>query len=532
MTRQKFGAEAQEALLKGAYEVFRAVSSTMGARGRNVVRQNFGQPKITNDGVTIANSINLEDPFERQGADLLKDAARTTVKEAGDGTTASIVLSYTGFEKGLNLIKSGMNPMMLRKLIEVEAEKVLKYLKEMSIPITNDEELESVASISIESKEQGKIVAHAVKTAGKDGLVVVEEDYKPGIFSEEVSGYQFDRGLEIPYLVGDRSNMTTTFPIKSENDKLVPILVADKSWNQIEDLLPLFEEIKASASTNEKEPEKCGGDKLVIIAEEISGKLAEFLVVNRMNTRFHAVVVKPPFNKDMLEDIATLTGATAITNLKGVVNIKKSHLGWAKKVIVTEENTTIIGGLGDNTQLIEDLRSQLSDDTMLEHIRSKLQERLAKLTGKTIILKVGAETEAESRYLKDKLDDAVAATKAALEEGIVPGGGMALARIGENLYDLNSDSSEVAIFMKQLLRAPVDKILENAGETNESKVNEILSRSETSGYDAVSGHIVNDIVAHGIIDPTKVVRCAFKNAVSLACILMTIDAVIAEMPEK
>lgn len=523
-TRQKSGKDAREALLKGSSAIYGPVSSTVGPRGRNVVRQNFGQPKITNDGKTIAESIKIEDPFERQGADLVKDAARTTVKEAGDGTSASVILTHTTLEKGFDLIENGHNPMMLRRQIEKQAERVQEAIKEMSIPVATDEDLEKVAAISIEDKGYGKIVAKAVRTAGKDGLVIVEEDYKPGIHSEEVNGYQFDRGLEIPYLVGNPNTMSTTFPIKGEEEKLVPILVADKSWNLIGDLMPLFEELKGS-----------GHDKLVIMAEEISGELAAFLVKNRMGLRFHAVVVKPPFNKDMVEDIATLTGATAITNLKGIVNVKREHLGWAKKVIVKEDSTTIIDGQGKIDTLVEDLRNQI-ETCEEEYKKIKLQERLAKLTGKTIILKVGAETEAESRYLKDKLDDAVAATKAAVEEGILPGGGMALARIAKALFAQSSGGDvfkeEVDALMIDILVAPVDNILKNAGEDPTKKLQEILSRSETAGYEAVSGHIVENIVEHGVIDPTKVVRCSFKNAISLACILLTVDTVIAEFEEK
>lgn len=521
-TKLLFGESAREALLKGAEQVYKAVSSTSGPRGRNVVSQVFGQPKITNDGVSIANKIELEDPFEKQGADLLKEVARTTVAEAGDGTTASVILDYTLFSKGVELIKQGHNPMVLRKQIEAEAEKVIAALKEMAIPVSSDEDLENIATISIENPQYGKVVAHAVKTAGKDGLVVVEEDYKPGIQSEEVNGYQFDRGLEIPYLVGDANRMTTTFPIKGEEDKLVPILVADKSWNLLGDLMPLFEELK-----------KSGSDKLIIIAEEISGELAAFLVKNRMGLRFHAVWVKPPFNKDMLEDIAALTGATAITNLKGIVNIKKEHLGWAKKVIVTQSSTTIIDGSGDVAKNIEDLRTQIEGEE-IEHLKVKLQERLAKLTGKTVILKVGADTETEARYLKDKLDDAVAATKAAVEEGVVAGGGMALARIAIKLYNVRSGDKEADIqaLMSGLLFAPVDKILDNAGVENKTKIYEKISHSELSGYDALTGDVVEDIVKHGIIDPAKVVRCAFKNAISSACMLLTVETVIAEIPQK
>lgn len=517
----KFGKEATDSLLSGAEQVYKAVSSTLGARGRNVVRQNFGRPKITNDGVTIARAIDLQDPFEKQGADLLKEAAEKTNSEAGDGTTTAITLAYSIVSEGLKLIEGGMNPMILKAEIELEVEKIQTELKNRAIPVTTDEELENIATISVESPEYGKIVADAVKVSGKDGIVVVQEDTIPGIRKEEVSGYRFDRGLENLYLVTNAEKMEAV--LDGVEGSPLYILVSDKSWNLVGDLFPMFEEIK-----------KAGCDKLLIIAEEISGELMQFITLNRMKLRFHAVVVKTPFNKDMLEDIATLTGATAITSAKGIVNVKMSHLGTAKKIIVTQTTTTIVDGGGDITKKVEELRAQVeSADESYE--KEKLQERLAKLTGKTVLLKVGAATEAEARYLKDKLDDAVNATKAAVEEGIVAGGGMTLFRIAQELYPAGTDN--VGKFISTVLCSPLIKIMQNAGESDVAGVLDTLLQKDLvpslklSGYDALNGKIIEDIVKTGIIDPVKVTRCALKYAASLAVMILIVDTVMAEIPE-
>lgn len=516
----KFGKEARDVLKAGAEKVNKAVGSTMGARSRNVVRQNFGQPKITNDGVTIANAIDLLDPFERQGADLLKQAARQTVKDAGDGTTTSIVLAYSMFSRGLELIEAGENPTILRNKIEIEVDRIQKELKKSAIPVASDEDLERIATISVESPEYGKIIANAVKTVGKDGIVIVDEDSTTvGVRAEEVPGYRFDKGLDNPYLVTNVEKMEAV--LEGAVGAPLYVLVADKSWNLVGDLLPMFEDIK-----------KAGSDKILIIAEEISGELMQFITVNRVKLRFHAVVVKCPFNKDMLEDISALVGGEAVLTAKGIVNVTRPMLGTAQKIIVTRDTTTLIGGGGDPTEKIEALRKQI-EDCDDDYQKEKLQERLAKLTGKTVMLKVGANTEAEARYLKDKLDDAVAATRAAVEEGVVAGGGMALHRIANKFYTSNGagDKNEFDMFMQAVLDSPVDKILDNCGEKDKARIYTKLSLSETSGYDALNGEVVKDIIKHGIIDPLKVTRCALKNAASLACMLLTTDTVIAELPD-
>jgi len=507
-TRQLFDSEAREALLRGAEIIYKAVSSTLGARGRNVVRQSFGRPKITNDGVTIARSINLEDPFERQGADLLKEAAEKTNMEAGDGTTTSIILAYQLFTYGLDAINAGANPMVLRREIEAESEKIIAALKEMAIPIDTDEALENIATISVENAEHGKIVADAVRTAGKDGMVIVEEGMAPFIVKEEVAGYRFDRGLESPFLITDLEKGRCVF--EGTEERPIPILITDKSWSLAQDLLLLITELK-----------KNGQEKLVVIAEQIDGELMQFIVKNKLAGAFHVAVVKCPFNKDMLEDIAALTGGTVVTSIKGLNTPKIEHLGKITKFISTQFDTTLIGGKGNATEKIDTLRSQIADVETEEYEKDKLQKRLSALMGKTVVLKVGAPTEAETKYLKDKFDDAVNATRAAVEEGIVPGGGMALYRIGIGNYINNP-------VLLGMLVSPFSKILENSGE-QELKSGEFKSFLVTpnSGYDALNGVVVPDMVKAGIIDPVKVTRTAVKNAVSLACMLLTTDTVIA-----
>jgi len=514
-TKQKFGEEAREALRVGAEQVYKAVSSTLGARGRNVVRQNFGRPKITNDGVTIARSINLEDPFERQGADLIKEASEKTNNECGDGTTTSIVLTYSLYENGLNAIKNGANPMVLRKEIETESEKIIAELKAMAIPVDTDEMLESIATISVENPEHGKIVADAVRSAGKDGIVIVEEGIAPTIVKEEVNGYRFDRGLESPYLVTDADKMQCVFTATETLG--IPVLITDKSWNLVNDLLPLLTEVK-----------KAGHDKMVIIAEEIAGDLMAFLVKNRMQMVFHTAVVKCPYNKDTLEDIAALTGGTAVLASKGISVPKLEHLGYIQKFISNQTETTLIDGSGDITEKVATLRAQVENPENLEYEKDKFQVRLSALTGKTVVLKVGANTEAETKYLKDKFDDAVNATKAAVEEGIVAGGGMALYRIYEKLYkDIVPESeNDVQILLSLFLTSPLKKIIDNAGGTWGYDF-----AIPTSGYDALNGVVVDNIVSAGIIDPVKVTGTAIKNAVSLACMLLTCETIIASIDD-
>lgn len=521
MNKAKFGKEAQEAILAGAEVVLKAVGSTLGAKGRNVIWQRFGRPKISNDGVSIAKAINLADPFESMGAELLKEGAEKTVAEGGDGTTTNIVLTHAFYSKGIKLIEAGHNPMTLRRQIEKEMERVMKALKDSAIEIKDEESLNKVATISVEDVGYGKIIADAIRTVGNDGIVVVEEESVPvekGIRVEEVNGYRFPQGFTNPYLVTDPDKMKAVFPLKGEISP-VHILVSDKQWNLVQDLFPLIEELKSK-----------GVDKLLIIADQIDGELEKFFVVNRLRGTFHGVIVKTPFNKAMLEDIAALTGATAITQAKGIVHVKAAMLGTADRIVVTEHDTTIIGGAGNPEKEIEALRVQI-EDAEVGYEKEKLQERLSKLTGKTVVLHVGSPTETETRYLKDKIDDAVGATRAAVEDGVVAGGGMALARIAKKLYGDKTD--EFSVFMYEVLLSPVDKIMRNAGEELPAhKISSILSHSETAGYDALAGHMVEDIVAKGIIDPVKVTRAAFKNAASLASMMLTAETAIAEIPEN
>lgn len=518
MNDLKFGNEARVALLRGAYKVYAAVSSTLGARGRNVVRQNFGKPKITNDGVSVARAIELQDPFERQGADLLKEAAEQTNRQAGDGTTTATILGFEFFKQGATLIEKGYNPALLRINVEKEIPRIKEHLKHMAVKVETDEELESVATISIENPEYGKIVAKAVKTAGKDGQTVIEEDYKTqGIKMEEVNGYKFDRGWENPYLVTDADKMEAVFDSEGEG-KPVFILIAEKSWNLVGDLMPLFTQLKEK-----------GIDKLVIIADEISGDLMQFITLNRIKLRFHACVVKTPFDKSSLEDIAALTGGTAITSQKGIVNVKMEHLGRAKRVIITKDSTSIIEGAGNPEKAIESLRGQIKEEEV-DHLKEKLQLRLAKLTGKTVMLKYGANTEAEAKYLRDKLIDAVHATEAALEEGILPGGGMALFRVAHSLYKYQDDGFEQ--YMVAVLESPLRKIVENCGLDKVEDLIEHLHATKEAGFNALTLKIEENIVKAGIIDPMKVERCALENAASLGCMLLTTETIIAEIEKN
>ncbi len=506
----QFGDDARQVLKDGADKVYKAVSCTLGASGRNVSYQKFGKPRITNDGVTIARQIELENMFERQGAEHLKEAAEQTNREAGDGTTTSIVMAHAIFEEGLKAIKEGANPMQLRHEIEESAKKVVVELKARAIPISTPEELDFVANISVENPEIGKLVSEAVRTAGRDGNVVVEESEGYTIEKEEITGYQYDQGWTNPYLVTNPEKMEAVM----EN---VPILVSNKSWNLINDFMPLLEELKGK-----------GEDKLVIIADEISGELLNFFVVNRLKLRFHAVIVKKPYNTEQLEDIAALTGATAITPEKGIAIPAVSHLGKVKKAVVKEKSILIMGGGGDPSERVKEIKGQIAEAK--DYDKEKLEDRLAKLLGKVVVIKVGAKTDTERKYLKLKIDDGVNAVKAAVEEGIVAGGGMTLARVAEKVLRNKETKGDEVLYMS--CHKPLLKILENTGVDNSVDIVKQLSQSETSGYDALQGKIVPDMIKQGIIDPVKVTRSAFSNAVSLAALLLTTEAVIAEIPEK
>ena len=500
-----FGKNARDSMFVGIETVYRAVSSTLGASGRNVAYHQWGRPKITNDGVTIARNINPEDPYENMGAEFIKEAAEKTNAQAGDGTTTATVLARSIIRGGLDAIDAGANPMQLRREIEAALPLVIEKLKESSILVDTDESLINVATVSAESREIGTLIAEAVKDAGKDGVVTVEESDNLSVTLEKVDSMQIDSGYTSEFMV--------TNPYKMEAEiRDCPILLTDRSFNLEKDLMPIFKSLKDK-----------GINRLLIIADDVSGEAHQFVITNRMKGAFHCVVVKKPQNNAVLEDIAILTGATAALKEKGIVTIPISMLGHADKVIVKATTTNIIGGSGDKVSLearIEELRTHLTDDEH-EFEKDKIQDRLARLVGKVNVIYVGASTETEMRYLKAKIDDAVNATRAAVEEGVVSGGGSSLYHIANDLHVETKGGKILCEAMKQ----PLNKIVENCG------VPEVLLGGEGYGFNALTLTVEPNMIAAGIIDPCKVERLALENAVSLASTFLTTDTAIAEIPE-
>lgn len=504
-----FGKEARDSMFSGIETVYNAVSSTLGASGRNVAYHQWGKPKITNDGVTIARQIDPVDPFEKMGAEFIKEAAEKTNSQAGDGTTTATTLAYHIIKNGLKEIENGANPMQLRREMEAALPKILERLKESSVPVDTDEALINVATVSAESREIGELIAKAVKEAGKDGIVSVEESNGLTITTEKVEGMQFAQGFVSPYMVTNTQKMESILTD-------CPVLVTDKTYTLEKDLMPLLNGLMEK-----------GVNRILIIAEEVSGTLLQFLVLNKLKGVFTAVVVKKPYDNETLEDIATLTGAQAITKDKGIVNLSVEHLGHANKVIVTADTTTIIGGSGSKEKIdarAEDLRQQIATSDF-DFEKEKMQERLAKMIGGVHVIHVGASTETEMKYLKLKIDDAVNATRAAVEEGIVAGGGSALFHLTTQVESTTKGESVLFSAMQQ----PLKKIVENCGVEFTS-----LSGMWTtvSGFNALTLKQEPDMIAVGIIDPAKVERCALTNAVSLAATFLTTDTAIAELPEK
>ena len=489
-----FGDEAKEALRKGAEIVYKAVSVTLGAGGRNCSRQIFGSPKITNDGVSIARAIHLKDPFMRQGADLLKQAAEQTNTEAGDGTTTSIILAYRLFEEGLKEIQGGRNPMEVRDEIEKYSVIIQDALKDSAKKVSTLEELQNVATISVENPENGRIVAEAVDKAGDNGMVFVEEDAGQKIIMETSDGYRFDRGLMSPYLVTNVNKLTCEF---AEETK---VLVTDKKFSIHQDILPLITDMANK-----------GFKRLIIISDDFESDAMAFIVKNRMENRFHAALVKKPMSREALSDIAVFCGATLVSAEKGVTIPKIEHLGSVQKFVSSQMETTLIGGAGDIKDTVESLQGQI--ESAEDYDKEALKKRLSALLGKTIILKIGSPTEAETKYLKDKFDDAVNATRAAKEEGIVEGGGMAL---------FNLLTMPVPQYMGRVLMSCTQQVAFNAGYDG------------LYPFNAKTRLHVHNLFEEGIIDPVKVTRTAVKNAFSLAGILLTTETVIAvdETPNK
>ncbi|MBV9167992.1 MAG: chaperonin GroEL [Solirubrobacterales bacterium] len=520
----KYDADARKALEAGVDAVANAVKVTLGPKGRYVVLdKKFGAPTITNDGVTIAREIEVEDVFQNQGAQLVREVATATNDVAGDGTTTATVLAQSIVREGLKNVAAGANPMALKRGIEKAVEDVVKQIESQSTEITGKEQIARVASISAADDEIGDVIADAIDKVGKDGVVNVEEGQTFGMDLEFTEGMQFDKGYISPYMVTDQERMEATL-----EDPY--ILIANQKIGSVRDLLPVLEQVIQS------------GKPLLIIAEDVEGESLATLVVNKLRGTFTGVAVKAPGfgdrRKRMLEDIAILTGGEVITEEMGLKleNTQLSQLGHARRVVVAKDTTTIVDGAGESEAIkgrINQIKVEI-DNTDSDFDREKLQERLAKLSGGVAVVKVGAATETEMKEKKHRVEDALQATRAALEEGIVPGGGVALlaaqATIKPELYD-DADEGTGARIVRRALEEPLRQIAENAGLEGSVTVNDVRKAKKGQGLDAASGEIV-DLVGAGIIDPAMVTRSALQNAASIAKNILTTEAIVAEMPEK
>jgi chaperonin GroEL len=529
------GEESRQAILRGVNLLADAVKVTLGPKGRNVViEKKFGSPTITKDGVTVAKEIDLRDPLENMGAQMVREVASKTSDVAGDGTTTATVLAQAIFREGVKTVAAGANPMALKRGIEKavtiiagkldkEGNRVNGELDKLSKPVTG-EMIAQVGTISANNDETiGKIIAEAMKKVGKDGVITVEESKTLETQLEVVEGMQFDRGYLSPYFVTDPERMEVAL----EN---AYILINEKKISSMKDLLPLLEQIAKS------------GKPLLIIAEDVEGEALATLVVNKLRGTLQVAAVKAPGfgdrRKAMLQDIAILTGGKAITEDLGIKleNVQISDLGQAKKITIDKDNTTVVEGKGKHAEIegrVKEIRSQV-DKTTSDYDREKLQERLAKLVGGVAVIKVGAATETEMKEKKARVEDAMHATRAAVEEGIVPGGGVALARCAATLEKVKSDGDEqIGInIVRRAITEPLRMIAENAGEEGAVVLGKVLDSKETNfGYNAFSNEY-EDLVKAGVLDPTKVVRTALQNAGSIASLMLTTEALVAEIPEK
>ncbi|OHA73882.1 MAG: chaperonin GroL [Candidatus Wildermuthbacteria bacterium RIFCSPLOWO2_01_FULL_48_29] len=520
-----YGEDARKRLKKGVDKVADVVKVTLGPKGRNVVLdEGFGSPTITNDGVTIAKKIEVEDKIENIGAEIVKEVASKANDVAGDGTTTATVLAQAVISEGLKNVTAGANPLALRRGLEKATAHIVAFLKGMSKRVSTKEEIAQVATISAEDKELGNLIAEVMEEVGKDGVVTVEESQTFGIQKEIVKGLQFDRGYISPYMVTNAERMEAVL-------EDAYILVTDKKISSVQDILPTLE---AVAKTGKKE--------LVIIADDLEGDALATLVVNKLRGIFQTLAVKAPGfgdrKKEMLEDIATVTGAQMISEELGLKleNIELSQLGSARRVVATKENTTIVEGKGEKDKIenrIKQIRAVLQESTS-EFDKEKLQERLAKLAGGVAVVKVGAATEVEQKARQHKTEDALNATRAAVEEGIVPGGGVALLRAAKDLERLHLEDSEEQLALKILRRAleePIRRIADNAGKDGSVVAAEVAKGEGGYGYNAATDRY-EDLIQSGVVDPTKVVRVALENAVSAASMLLTTEAVVADLPEK
>ncbi|QYJ17015.1 60 kDa chaperonin [Rubrobacter xylanophilus DSM 9941] len=521
----KFNTEARQALERGVNKLADAVKVTLGPKGQYVVLdKKFGSPTITNDGVTIAREIELEDIFENQGAQLLKEVATKTNDVAGDGTTTATVLAQIIVREGLKNVAAGANPVILRNGIEKAVEKAVEAIREQAKEISGKDEIARVGAISARSEEVGDVIAEAIDKVGKDGVVNVEEGQTLGIDLEFTEGMQFDKGYLSPYFVTDQDRMEAVL-----EDPY--ILIANQKISNVQDLLPLLNQVMQA------------NKPLLIIAEDVEGEALATLIVNKLRGTFQSAAVKAPGfgdrRKRMMEDIAILTGGEVITEELGLKleNTQLSQLGRARKVVVTKDDTTIVDGAGDPEQIkgrINQIKAEL-ETTDSDFDREKLQERLAKLAGGVAVIKVGAATETELKEKKHRVEDALSATRAALEEGIVPGGGVALLKaqkaVGELLDELDGDERTGARIVYRALEEPIRQIAENAGADGSIVVDKVRAQGDSIGFNALTGGY-EDLVAAGVIDPAMVTRSALQNAASIAGLLVTTDVVVAEPEEE
>jgi chaperonin GroEL len=519
----KFSEDARRSLERGVNILADAVKVTLGPKGRYVVLdKKFGAPTITNDGVTIAREIEVEDPFENQGAQLVREVATATNDVAGDGTTTATVLAQAIVREGLKNVAAGANPMGIKRGIEAAVEAVVADLKKQSKEVAGKEDIARVATISAREREIGDVIADAIEKVGKDGVVNVEEGQTFGLELEFTEGMQFDKGYLSPYMITDAERMEAVLDEPF-------ILVANQKIGSVKDLLPVLEQVIQA------------GRPLLIVAEDLEGEALATIIVNKLRGTFTAVAVKAPGfgdrRKRMLEDIAILSGAEVITEEMGLKleNTKLTQLGKARKVVIDKDTTTIIDGAGDSEAIksrIKQLKAEI-ENTDSDFDREKLQERLAKLAGGVAVVKVGAATETEMKEKKHRVEDALQATRAALEEGIVPGGGVALLQAAKaiKLESFEGDEKTGAAIITRALEEPLRQLAANAGLEGSVVVNQVRLATKGQGLNVDTGE-VEDLVKAGIIDPTMVTRSALQNAASIAKNILTTEAIVAEAPEK
>ena len=516
--------DARKKLKAGADKLADAVKVTLGPKGRNVVLdKGFGAPTITNDGVTIAKEIELEDKIENLGAEIVKEVAERTNEVAGDGTTTAVVLAQAIIAQGLKNVAAGANPLDLRNGIEKGTEKIVSALKKMAKQITTKEEMAQVATISAENEEIGNLIAEVMQEVGKDGVITVEESKTFGIQKEIVKGLQFDNGYISPYMITDTEKMEAVF-----EDPY--ILLTDKKISSLQEIVPILEKIAQS-----------GKKELVIIADEVDGDALATLVVNKLRGIFNTLAIKAPGfgdrRKEMLQDIAIVTGGEVISEEVGLKleNVELKQLGQARKVAATKENTVIVEGKGQKEKIdarIKQIKKEM-EASESDFDKEKLQERLAKLVGGVAVIKVGAATEVEQKGKQHKTEDALSATKAAVEEGIVPGGGVALLRVLKFLDEIQAEGDELTgiNILRKALEAPIRQIAQNAGLDGAVIAQKVKEGEAGFGFDAKAMKF-QDLMAAGVVDPTKVVRSALQNAASAAGMFLTTECVVAEKPEE